>query len=61
MSGNSWINFDGSLLFGKYKGKQLTSIAKDDPDYLQWILREVELTQEDEEIISTALQFRGRL
>lgn len=57
-----WLDGNGCFLFGKHKGKQASDIAKSDPDYVEWVIREVEdIDSEDRESLSILLRYRGRL
>lgn len=39
---------DAKLFFGKHKQKKVSEIAKQDPSYLKWLLREYEKAESDE-------------
>lgn len=56
------IDDSGSLLFGKkHFGEDVNDIAKEDPEYLKWMLTSVDqLSDEDIEIINAALRFNRR-
>lgn len=56
------IDPQGRLQFGRqHRGEDIESIAREDPQYLEWIVREVEdISDEDREVIQTALRFRKR-
>lgn len=56
-----WLNGEGRLLYGKHKGQLVEVVANDDPQYLQWIIDEVEdCSEEDRKVMSTLLAQRGR-
>ena len=56
------IDDAGRLQFGKaHRGSDINDIAADDPDYLHWMLDNVDdLTESDREVIRAALQFAKR-
>ena len=56
------INDAGELVFGKkHRDETIESIARNDPEYLEWMLRDVEdMTDEDREIIHSILRNRRR-
>ena len=43
------------LYFGKYKGRRIDDIAKEDPGYLQWTLENMDLSGRMRMSIETAL------
>jgi len=56
-----WLDTSGRLLKGKYKGRLAESIAKEDMDYLEWIVNEVEdCSDEDREVLGALLTWGGR-
>ncbi len=42
-------SFIHRIQFGKYKGEKIEDIAREDPDYLRWLLKEKEKNPEGEE------------
>ncbi|MEW6365424.1 MAG: 3'-5' exonuclease [Acidobacteriota bacterium] len=52
-----WVGDDVTIGFGKYKGKTLRELAKDDPHFLQWILKK-EFSDEVKGIVQDALEGR---
>lgn len=56
-----WIDDAGCLVRGKHQGKKIEDVAGEDPGYLRWCLDNVEsISEEDREVIRTALHFRRR-
>jgi len=56
-----WLDVDGSFLFGRYKGKTVEQVRREDPGYLHWILDSVEdICAGDQEIIEAALAWRRK-
>lgn len=56
-----WISLDGTFLFGKHKEESIEEVSLSDPSYLRWIFDSVEdISEEDREIISQHLVYRGR-
>jgi len=49
--------FEATLTFGKHKGKTLREVARNTPDYLQWILNS-DFSSEVKQIVQDALQGR---
>ena len=45
----------GHLLWGKYRDYDIHAI---DPSYLQWVLDECELSDDDYDVVMTALGYR---
>lgn len=56
------IDDAGRLQFGKaHRDEDINDIAADHPDYLTWMLNNVDdLTEDDREVIRVALQFAKR-
>lgn len=56
-----WLDSGGRFRFGKYRGSLAEDIAKDDPQYVQWIVDTVEdIFDDDREILSQLLAYRSR-
>jgi uncharacterized protein (DUF3820 family) len=51
---------DAVLLFGKHKGKEVSTLAKKEPGYLSWMLRQ-EFPEELLEIVHYQLSKTGRI
>jgi DNA polymerase-3 subunit epsilon len=51
-----WRDGRAYFSFGKYKSKALEQVVKDDPDYIEWIVRKGEFTQEVIDICWKALR-----
>lgn len=56
------IDDAGRLQFGnKHRGSDVNDIAADDPNYLHWMLDNVDdLSEDDREVIRAALMFAKR-
>jgi len=60
-TGRAWLDSYGCLLFGKYSGDDVNNAAKKDPDYLRWMLENVEdMNYDDRETIQGVLDFAAR-
>jgi hypothetical protein len=55
-----WLNESGILLFGKYKADDIYDVADEDPTYVQWMLDELKLTDEEHEYCENALEERNK-
>ncbi|MGA2498235.1 MAG: hypothetical protein ABSH20_10865 [Tepidisphaeraceae bacterium] len=50
-------DFGPPIQFGKYKGESIRKIARDDPDYLEWVLENCErLGKRTRSVIEEALE-----
>lgn len=47
----SWIHTDGTFLFGKYRGQEVSDIAQSNIRYLKWIQEEVKNCTEEDMIV----------
>lgn len=57
-----FLSESGTFLFGKHKGELAENVARDDPGYVQWIVRECEdCSDEDREVLSSLLTYRERI
>lgn len=56
-----WLDSGGRFKFGKYRGSLAEDIARDDPQYIQWIVDKVEdISEDDREILSQLLAYRSK-
>lgn len=46
-----WIDSEGCLLYGKHKGESVQSLSRFHPDYLEWLIGNVENMHEDDRMI----------
>ncbi len=52
-----WLDGEGVLLRGKYKGQTVEGMVRDDPGYAQWIVEgATAIDEEDRRIIETLLR-----
>lgn len=49
-----WAGDEATIGFGKYKGRSLRALTKEEPEYLQWILRK-DFSDEVKQIVSAAI------
>lgn len=56
------LDNNGLFLFGKYHdtGKSVRTVAVIDSDYLQWVLGEIDLYDEDREVIEISIMRAGQ-
>lgn len=55
----NWLDSEGRLLIGKYKGQLAESVAISDYAYIRWIIDNIEtMNEEDREILSSLLYYR---
>lgn len=60
-TGKNWLDSDGYFIFGKYKGISIEDVVREDPGYIKWIVNDAEdISDEDREIMSQHLKYRGR-
>lgn len=50
-----WLDDDGCFRFGKHDGEIAAVVAKEDPDYIEWVLSETDICDEDYEILEALL------
>lgn len=59
--GRSWLDKSGCFLFGKHEYRMPEDVMRDDPEYIRWVVEEVEdVDEEDREVLSACLAYRGR-
>lgn len=51
-----WRDQEAVFSFGRYRGRLLRNIAKEDPDYLGWIADKADFPEESRQIASNALR-----
>lgn len=60
-TGRDWLDASGCFLFGKYKGECAEDIASSDPDYIQWIIDNIEdISDEDRGLLEQYLSWKNR-
>lgn len=47
----SYVDENGVLVFGKYKGSIVENVADDDPKYIRWMLDTLDLTRRERELL----------
>lgn len=56
-----WLDAQGRLLYGKYKGKTLETVVLLDHAYIQWIVNNIEdISDGDRAIMQSQLSYKGR-
>ena len=50
-----YLDSDGNLKFGTYRGEAVADVAGDDPDYLRFLLDKEDLTEQETAVITDAL------
>lgn len=57
---SKWLDHDGRFLKGKYKGESADDVVEENPNYIRWVVEEVEsLDDEDRETLQYLLDSRG--
>jgi hypothetical protein len=59
ISAPEWLNVEGNFIFGKHRGEFVGAVARTDPDYLEWILNNIEpidIDHEDRQIIESYIK-----
>lgn len=57
---NKWLDHDGTFLKGKYRGESADDVVEENPNYIRWIVEEVDsLDSEDRETLEYLLDSRG--
>jgi len=52
-----WLDSEGRLLFGRYKGKYAEDVARDNAGYMRWLASECEdVSDEDRRILTILLE-----
>lgn len=55
-----WLTESGEFCFGKHAGEYVEDVARTDPEYLRWVVQEVErISDEDREVLATHLARRS--
>ena len=52
-----WIDDDGTLTMGKHMGKKIETVARDDEDYLQWIMNLDDTSVKDRRVIAASMKY----
>lgn len=56
-----WLDQSGCFLFGKYEREYAEEIAKTDPQYIRWIVNDVDsIVESDREILGQYLTYAQR-
>lgn len=56
-----WLDQSGCFLFGKYEGEYAEEIAETDPQYIRWIVNDVEnIVESDREVLAQYLSYAQR-
>lgn len=59
MKAETWIDDEGRLTRGDYRGRHAEDVAQERPGYVAWIVRDTKCCDEDAEILRTHLQRAG--
>ena len=54
---SDWIDESGRMTRGKHRGSLLETVARDDPDYLQWVMDLDDTSVSERRIIATSLKY----
>lgn len=57
----AWISADGRFLFGKHDGELVETVAREDIDYLRWIIETVDdIDPGDRQVILAQVEWAAR-
>lgn len=50
-----WLNEEGQFLFGPHKGELVSVVAECDPDYVEYVLENEDITSVDAKVLLVSL------